>query len=262
MRATTTTVSRRTLRRGLRRSPAAAGCPATTTTPKSDSCFELDVRGVLQRRWPPRTQTSTPTGTGGVYVDMAVTADAVRAAVAALPTPRGVSDVQVDCGTVTDIFGCRIAVDLTGTFDERTEGLAIARRYAEQLSLALGVPVFPLYDLLRRDHLLPQLLELFGGVVVHPAISAAPVVQRRRRHLKLGGDLLASLAFDSQLICPAQVAHDVLRGMPLPTSHVFHRPFQPFLGPQDSKTSRTHSPGTRQSDGGARGLCDARRYGE
>jgi hypothetical protein len=50
-----------------------------------------------------------------------------------------------------DTFGCRIAVDLTGTFDERTEGLAIARRYAEQLSLALGVPAFPFYDLLRRD---------------------------------------------------------------------------------------------------------------
>jgi len=33
MRATTTTVSRRTSRRGLRKSPAAAGCPATTTTP-------------------------------------------------------------------------------------------------------------------------------------------------------------------------------------------------------------------------------------
>ncbi|VBA62510.1 hypothetical protein LAUMK41_05901 [Mycobacterium attenuatum] len=33
--------------------------------------------------------------------------------------------------------------------------------------------------------------------------------------------------------------------MPLTTSHVFHRPFQPDLGPQDSKTSRTHSRGTR-----------------
>jgi hypothetical protein len=52
--------------------------------------------------------------------------------------------------SVTDTFGCRIAVDLTGTFDEQTEGLAIARRYAEQLSLALGVPAFPFYDLLRR----------------------------------------------------------------------------------------------------------------
>jgi hypothetical protein len=33
-----------------------------------------------------------------------------------------------------------------------------------------------------------------------------------------------------QLVCAAQLAHDVLRGMPLPTSHVFHRPFQPTIG--------------------------------
>ncbi|MCW2623521.1 hypothetical protein [Mycobacterium sp.] len=87
-----------------------------------------------------------------VYVDMAATADAVRAAVAELPNPEGVFEVTDDCNSVTDTFGCRIAVDLTGTFDEQTEGLAIGRRYAEQLSLALGVPVFPFYDLLRRDH--------------------------------------------------------------------------------------------------------------
>jgi hypothetical protein len=87
-----------------------------------------------------------------VYVDMAATADAVRAAVAELPNPRGVLGVHVDGNSVTDTFGCRIAVDLTGTFDERTEGLGIARGYAEQLSLALGVPAFPFYDLLRRDH--------------------------------------------------------------------------------------------------------------
>ena len=87
-----------------------------------------------------------------VYVDMAAAADGVRAAVAELPKPRGVLDVQVDCNFVADTFGCRIAVDLTGTFNEKTEGLAIARGYAEQLSIALGVPAFPFYDLLRRDH--------------------------------------------------------------------------------------------------------------
>jgi hypothetical protein len=87
-----------------------------------------------------------------VYVDMAATADAVRAAVAELPRPKGVFEVTVDCNSVTDNFGCRIAVDLTGTFDEQTEGLAIAGPYAEQLSLALGVPTFSFYDLLRRDH--------------------------------------------------------------------------------------------------------------
>lgn len=35
--------------------------------------------------------------------------------------------------------------------------------------------------------------------------------------------------------------------MPLPTSHVFHRPFQPDIGPQDSKTAWTHSRGTRHA---------------
>lgn len=87
-----------------------------------------------------------------VYVDMAATTDAVCAAVAELPKPRSVFEVTVDCSSVSDSFGCRIAVDLTGTFDEQTEGLAIARRYAEQLSLALGGSVFSFYDLLRRDH--------------------------------------------------------------------------------------------------------------
>ena len=31
--------------------------------------------------------------------------------------------------------------------------------------------------------------------------------------------------------------------------HVFHRPFQPISGPQDSKTSRSRSPGTDQRSG-------------
>ncbi|WP_029116280.1 hypothetical protein [Mycobacterium sp. URHB0044] len=87
-----------------------------------------------------------------VYVDMAARADDVRVAVANLPLPEGVSEVKVDCDAVTDTFGCRIAVDLTGTFDEQTEGLVIARAYAEDLSAALGVPAFAFYDLLRRDY--------------------------------------------------------------------------------------------------------------
>jgi hypothetical protein len=41
---------------------------------------------------------------------------------------------------------------MMAVYGRHTEGLAIARRYAEQLSLALGVPAFPFYDLLRRDH--------------------------------------------------------------------------------------------------------------
>jgi hypothetical protein len=87
-----------------------------------------------------------------VYVDMAARADDVRVAVTRLPRPRGVIEVKVDCDAITDTFGCRIAVDLTGTFDERTEGLAIARAYAADLSAALGIPAFAFYDLLRRDY--------------------------------------------------------------------------------------------------------------
>lgn len=87
-----------------------------------------------------------------VYVDMAARADDVQAAVAVLPVPDGVLEVKVDCDAITDTFGCRIAVDLTGTFDERTQGLAIARRYAAELSAALGVPAYAFHDLLRRDY--------------------------------------------------------------------------------------------------------------
>lgn len=87
-----------------------------------------------------------------VYVDMAARAEDVRAIVAELPTPAGVLEAKVDGDGITDTFGCRIAVDLTGTFNERTEGVGIARAYAAELSTALGVPVFALYDLLRRDY--------------------------------------------------------------------------------------------------------------
>jgi hypothetical protein len=52
-----------------------------------------------------------------VYVDMGARADDVRAAVDALPLPEGVDEAKVDGGAITDTFGCRIAVDLTGTFD-------------------------------------------------------------------------------------------------------------------------------------------------
>ncbi|HYO05077.1 MAG TPA: hypothetical protein VET27_25730 [Mycobacterium sp.] len=87
-----------------------------------------------------------------VYVDMGARAEDVRATVDALPLPSGVVEAKVDCGAVTDTFGCRIAVDLTGTFDEKADGLAIAREYASELSAALGVPAFAFYDLLRRDY--------------------------------------------------------------------------------------------------------------
>jgi hypothetical protein len=87
-----------------------------------------------------------------VYVEMGAQADDVRAAVTALPLPAGVVDAKVDDESITDTFGCRIAIDLTGTFDEKTEGLAIAREYAVSLSEALGVPAFAFHDLLRRNY--------------------------------------------------------------------------------------------------------------
>jgi hypothetical protein len=91
------------------------------------------------------------TSLASVYVDMAATRDAEHAAVGALPTPHGVTDVRVDDRSVTDTFGCRIAIDLTGPFDQDADGPRIARLYAHQLSIELGVPAHALYDLLRTD---------------------------------------------------------------------------------------------------------------
>ena len=87
-----------------------------------------------------------------VYVEMGAQADDVRAAVTALPLPAGVVEAKVDDESITDTFGCRIAIDLTGTFDEKAEGLAIAREYAVSLSEVLGVPAFAFHDLLRRNY--------------------------------------------------------------------------------------------------------------
>ena len=87
-----------------------------------------------------------------VYVDMSADKDAVRAAVDHLPKPDGVSGVEVSTGSVGDMFGCRIAVELTGEFSDVAESIAIARTYAEALSAVLGVPAFAFYDLLRRDY--------------------------------------------------------------------------------------------------------------
>jgi len=86
-----------------------------------------------------------------VYVDMAASLDAVQAAVAQLPMPVGVNKVGIDDRSITDTFGCRIAIDLTGAFNETVEGHTIARRYAQRLSALLGVPAVALYDLLRTD---------------------------------------------------------------------------------------------------------------
>ena len=72
-------------------------------------------------------------------------------AVATLPVPHGVTKVRVDDRSFTNIFGCRIGVDMNGTFDVAAEALAIARRFGRQLSGLLWVPAFALYDLLRAD---------------------------------------------------------------------------------------------------------------
>lgn len=87
-----------------------------------------------------------------VYVDMSALPSAVRSAVSRLPLPEGVVSATVDDTLLTDTFGCRIAVDLTGTFDEQAEGPGLARQYASLLSEALGVPAYAFYDLLRLDY--------------------------------------------------------------------------------------------------------------
>ncbi len=81
-----------------------------------------------------------------VYCDWAATEDAVRAAIEGLAVPAGVERVGVTATSET--LGCRVAVDLFGTFDEQAEGRRIARRYAGQLSEALGMPAFALHDLI------------------------------------------------------------------------------------------------------------------
>ncbi|TFV60966.1 hypothetical protein E4P42_01885 [Mycobacterium sp. PS03-16] len=86
-----------------------------------------------------------------VYVDMAATSPAIRSAVAAVPLPEGVLRADVDDRSVSDTFGCRVAVDLSGDFDEARDGLTIARQYARALSAELNVPVFALPDLLCLD---------------------------------------------------------------------------------------------------------------
>ncbi len=81
-----------------------------------------------------------------VYVDWSATVEHVRAAARELPMPAGVLGVSVV--EASDTFGCRVAVDLTGDFDEQRDGPDIARSYAAQLSDALAVPAFALRDLI------------------------------------------------------------------------------------------------------------------
>jgi len=87
-----------------------------------------------------------------VYVDMSAHPSDVRAAVSRLPRPPGVVKIDVDDTLLTDTFGCRIAVDLSGSFDEQAEGPDLARAYAKALAAELGAPAYAFYDLLRRDY--------------------------------------------------------------------------------------------------------------
>jgi hypothetical protein len=86
------------------------------------------------------------------YVDVAAGAAEVREAVTRLPMPDDVVRVEVDDSLMSETFGCRIAVDLTGSFDETSEGPTIARRYANALAALIGVPSYAFYDLLRREY--------------------------------------------------------------------------------------------------------------
>ena len=81
-----------------------------------------------------------------VYVDWAATVEQVRAVTAELSLPPGV--LGVDVVAAGDTLGCRIAVDLTGDFDESRDGPRIARAYAARLTDALDVPAFALHDLI------------------------------------------------------------------------------------------------------------------
>ena len=96
-----------------------------------------------------RGRVSARDARASVYVDWAAAEGDVRAAAEGLAMPAGVSRVEVFA--VADLLGCRTAVDLIGSFDEPTEGRTIARRYATQLSAALGIPALALCDLIAAE---------------------------------------------------------------------------------------------------------------
>lgn len=83
-----------------------------------------------------------------VYVDWAASVEDVRKVIEGLTIPVGVDRIEVVAASATDTLGCRVAVELCGTFDEQSEGRRIARTYAEHLSAALGLPAFALQDLI------------------------------------------------------------------------------------------------------------------
>jgi hypothetical protein len=86
------------------------------------------------------------------YVDVAAGAAEVCEARHPFADARDVVRVEVDDSLMSETFGCRIAVDLTGSFDETSEGPTIARRYANALAALIGVPAYAFYDLPRREY--------------------------------------------------------------------------------------------------------------
>jgi hypothetical protein len=56
--------------------------------------------------------------------------------------------VYVDWAASSDDLRYRTTVDLIGSFDEDDDGRLVARRYAAQLSAALGLPAAALPDLI------------------------------------------------------------------------------------------------------------------
>ena len=77
----------------------------------------------------------------------------------------------------------------------------------------------PVSGRLRRAFSLAQFLEFLGGFCVHAAVGVPPGVQSRRARTcssaAISSPVLPSAA---NLFRPAQLAHDVLRGTPLPTA--------------------------------------------
>lgn len=68
--------------------------------------------------------------------------------------------------------------------------------------------------------MLPELVKFLRDVGVHTAIRTSPVIHCGERHLQLGSKLLRGLARRGELVGTAQPVHDLLRGMPFPSSHV------------------------------------------
>jgi hypothetical protein len=134
--------------------------PLIRTTPRRKAVarsFPTTMPVITRRSDPPARKSALPQSESfvSVYVHPAARAYAVRAAVARLRRPDSVTRITVDDKAITEIFGCRIAVDITGTFDERDEGPGIARGVARDLTSLLGLPSHALIDLISPKYFMP-----------------------------------------------------------------------------------------------------------